>query len=38
LIGVFVEMLEYLKKKGGKLTIVQYQGYPIGDMVQWSQE
>ena len=38
LIGAIIENLEYLKKDGGKLTIVQYQGLPIGNVVQWSQE
>jgi hypothetical protein len=38
LIGAFIENLDFLRTNGGKLTIVQYQGYPIGNVVQWSQE
>lgn len=38
LIGALIEDLEYLGRKGGTLTIIQYQGYPVGDQIKWIPE
>lgn len=35
LFEAIIENMEFLKKKGGTLTIVQYQGYPLGPQIRW---
>jgi hypothetical protein len=35
LFEAIIENVEFLKKKGGTLTIVQYQGYPLGPQIRW---
>jgi hypothetical protein len=35
LFEAIIENVEFLKKKGGTLAVVQYQGYPLGPQVRW---
>mgnify|MGYP001559508172 CR=1 FL=1 len=35
LLEAIIENVEFLKKKGGTLEVVQYQGYPLGPQVRW---
>jgi len=35
LFETIIENVKFLKKKGGTLEVVQYQGYPLGPQIRW---